>query len=99
MILKIKKIDHKNGNGLDNRLKNLRIATESENSRNQNKRRTNKSGFKGVSWGTRDNKWRSYITINGKFKSLGYYSSKEDAAKAYDKAAIKYFGEFAKTNY
>jgi hypothetical protein len=64
---------------------------------NQRKRITNKSGFKGVCRFRK--KWAANITINYKQIFLGYYLNKEDAARAYDCAAIKYYGEFARLNF
>ncbi len=58
----------------------------------------NKSGFRGVSWWTRDNKWVAQITVNGKVKRLGCYTDAKDAARAYDKAALHYRGEEARLN-
>lgn len=89
--------DHKNRNGLDNRHKNLRRATASQQTMNQGLRKDNTSGFKGVSWYA--GKWISGIRLNGKRIYLGYFSSKIKAGKAYDKAALKYFGEFAVLNF
>lgn len=60
--------------------------------------RNNTSGFKGVSFYPRYDKWMSSICINGKLKNLGYFKDPVDAARAYDKAALVNFGEFSKTN-
>jgi hypothetical protein len=100
-------VDHVNGNRLDNRKENLRVATSQQNNRNRRVCR-NKHGVKGVGyWPTSTNKgvkyprarpWCSYIKFNGKFIGLGYYKTAEEAASAYDAAAKKYFGEFAATN-
>ncbi len=107
-ILKAKKgqhVDHINHNGLDNRKENLRVCNNSENSMNSRKHKTYNGGrkpsskFKGVYWYKRTKKWRVRITINYKLIHLGYYNDEIEAAKAYDNAAIKYFGEFAKLNY
>ena len=92
-------IDHINGNGLDNRRKNIRLATNIENGRNSKRPRNNASGFKGVSWVNRDNKWLARIMITGKRLFLGYFDNPEDAAKAYDKAALKYHKNFAQLNF
>lgn len=91
-------IDHINGNKLDNRRSNLRIATRSENMRNSKKRIDNSSGFKGVVFYKRDKNWRAYIKINYKQIHLGYFDTAMKAARAYDNAAILYSGIFAKTN-
>lgn len=90
--------DHKNGNGLDNRRRNLRVATVSQNAANRPKSCTNTSGFKGVSrW--HDGRWQSGIKINQKRIALGLFRSKIDAARAYDKAAKVHHGEFASPNF
>lgn len=98
MLLKASRIDHINGNTIDNRKSNLRPATQKENTFNHSRNKNNTSGFKGVSWHKSTNKWRAYISPNNKMKSLGLYSNKEDAARAYNEAAKEYFGEFAKLN-
>lgn len=90
-------VDHKNNNSLDNRRANLRLATKSENRRNQRRRNDPKSSmYKGVS--KHRNKWRAMIWLNGRQKHIGNFIDEADAAKAYDEAALRYFGEFAKTN-
>ena len=87
-------VDHKNGNSLDNRFNNLRLATDSQNSRNQKKSKDNTSGFKGVSWDKQHKKWRARIGVNNKTINLGYYTNKFYAALVYARAAKKYFGEW-----
>lgn len=89
-------IDHINGDRTDNRLSNLRIATRKENLRNICRKKTNRCGYKGVYWHKQANKWRASITVDGKFISLGLYLRVEDASSAYQAAAIKYFGVFAR---
>ncbi len=89
-------VDHVNHNTLDNRKENLRLATISENLRNRNKPKNNKSGYKGVSWKSRDKVWAAQIKIGGKSIYLGSYTTPEDAYDAYKKAAIELHGEFAK---
>lgn len=91
--------DHINGNGLDNRKQNLRIATPLQNTLNSRKiiYRNNKkvsSLFKGVTWCTRDKKWRAQIGYHGRKMSLGYYNREIEASDAYNKVAEKLFGEF-----
>ena len=76
-------IDHINGNKLDNRIKNLRITTRSQNLQNQRiDRHHTKSGIRGVAWFSRDSKWRAYVNKDGKQHHLGYFESLEDAAQA-----------------
>jgi len=88
-------VDHRNGNGLDNRRRNLRSATKSQNQQNI-RGRQNATGFKGVS--IRRNKFRAEIKADGKRILLGTFSTLQDAARAYNVAAIEHFGEFAYTN-
>lgn len=93
-------IDHINGNRLDNRRENLRIATKSQNCHNQGIQRTSTSGYKGVTWhsGRRVNKWIAQISLNGRRIYLGCFDDIHVAAHEYNKAAIKYHGEFARLN-
>lgn len=91
--------DHIKGDGLDNRRSNLRIATHAENSANRRLSKNNTSGYNGVSWRKREKKWRAQIKVGQKHISLGRYDDPIDAARAYDKAARKHFGEFARTNF
>lgn len=92
-------VDHLNGNGLDNRRENLRVASRSQNNQNQINYRENKtSKYKGVSWDARRKKWFGKITDHRKQIFLGYFSSEIEAAFAYDHAARKIFGEFAACN-
>lgn len=101
-IMKAKKgtqVDHIDGNGLNNQRSNIRICTNSQNQANKKMPRTNKSGYKGVSWFKRDKKWRAKMIFNGKDIHIGLFKKIEDAAKAYDLAAVKFQGEFAKINF
>jgi hypothetical protein len=93
-------IDHINGDGLDNRRANLRIATRSQNHANQRPRLGPKSSrFKGVAWdsygGRQPGRWRAHFQK----RHLGTFLNEEDAARAYDAAAREGFGEFARCNF
>lgn len=90
-------VDHINGNGLDNRRENLRLCTQSQNNFNCDSAR-GKSKFKGVSWEPKTKKWSAYIQVNKKKRRLGMYASEEEAALAYNRAALEIAGEFAKLN-
>lgn len=91
-------IDHINHNTLDNRKCNLRICTNLENQRNQVPRNKESSKYKGVHKPKRENKYIAQIKINGVNIPLGRHAKEVDAAKSYNEAAIKYFGEFALLN-
>jgi hypothetical protein len=92
-------VDHRDGNGLNNQKKNLRKVTNSENAMNKRNQRGSLSEFKGVCWDKSRNKWKAQIHIDGKLNFLGYFDKEEDAARAYDEAAAKNFGDFAKLNF
>ena len=93
-------IDHRDGNGLNNRHTNLRPATDSQNQANKRKPKNGVTpSFKGVFWHGRDMKWAARIRVNGKRKYLGYFHSEVEAARAYDAVALLHFGEFAKLNF
>jgi hypothetical protein len=98
LILGCKGIDHRNGDGLDNQRANLRVATRSQNAANQGPR-AGTSQYKGVSWNRRDQKWHAQICHNRYVRCLGYFTSEEDAAHAYDVAAREAFGPFARLNF
>ena len=92
-------IDHQNGDRSDNRRSNLRICTNAENVRNQRLSVRNTSGYKGVCFDKRREKFEASITVNFKKKFLGYYDSPVEAAHAYDRAAFLLHGEFARPNF
>jgi len=91
-------IDHVSGNRLDNRRENLRRVTRSQNNQNQAPCRPGTSQYKGVYWFKRVKLWRAQIKIDKKGISLGYYNSETEAATAYNNAAIKHFGQYARLN-
>ena len=88
--------DHINGDPLDNRRENLRLATNQQNAFNQKVNRNNRSGFKGVRK-TRHG-WQAVIRLDGHQRCLGTYDTPELAAAAYNGAAIALFGAFAHLN-
>ena len=93
-------IDHINGDGRDNREANLRLASYSQNSQNRRKvKKRCKSRYKGVGYSEKLKKWRAQICFGGMKKHLGYYSDEAAAARAYDAAALRYHGRFAKVNF
>ena len=94
-----KQVDHADGDGLNNQIANLRICTVRQN--HQNTRKRNMGGvskYKGVYRSSRHRKWYAQIKLNGRGTSLGSFSSEREAARAYNKAASKFFGEFARLN-
>ena len=93
-------VDHRNTNSLDNRRENLRNATKSQNQQNRNKvKRKTTSRFIGVYREKRTGHWVACIARRGKRMNLGTYGNELDAAKAFDAAAKKYRGEFARLNF
>ena len=91
-------IDHISGDGLDNRRSNIRCCTRSQNPINRRININNLSGFKGVSWYKPAEKWRAQIQYKKIVYHLGCFEKRIDAARAYNQAAQKYHGEFAKLN-
>lgn len=89
-------IDHINGNGLDNRRENLRLATSSQNQANKGKGRNNTTGRKGVFWNKNTKKWYSQITVNRKIIFIGLFNTLDEAYEAYCKKAKELFGEYAR---
>lgn len=92
------KIDHANRDTCNNCRSNLRMATDRQNAANQRRRRDSASGFKGVSWHKQLGKWRAYIGLHRRQRYLGLFDDSRDAARAYNEAALKHFGEFACLN-
>jgi hypothetical protein len=93
-------VDHINGNGLDNRKVNLRAVTMLENSWNMQKiRRKCWSRYKGVTWNKREKRWVAQVMARGKINFLGGFDVEREAAKAYDEAAKKCHGEYARLNF
>jgi hypothetical protein len=92
-------VDHRNSNSLDNRRENLRIATQAENMQNRKKRKNTSSRYIGVWYAKEKSKWESRIWHNGRKVYIGSFEKEEDAARAYDEAAGRYHGEFARLNF
>ena len=89
-------IDHRDGNGLNNRWLNLRECTRSQNGANRSVYKNNKLGIKGVCYHKVNKKYTSQIKKDGKVIRLGFFNTPEAAARAYRKAAKKYHGNFAR---
>ena len=84
-------VDHINGNGLDNRRSNLRLATRAQGQANRGRFKSNKSGYKGVHFDKQLGKWKLAFSA--------HFDTAEEAAQMYDRIARIVFGEYAKTNY
>lgn len=92
-------VDHRNGDGLDNRRSNLRLCAHRQNQFNQRKqRRWTSSQFKGVTLDKKRSQWAARIKANGSNIWLGRHDNELDAARAYNSAAMELFGEFANLN-
>jgi hypothetical protein len=93
-------VDHQNSNPLDNRRSNLRLATHLQNSHNRKKTKIKTtSKYLGVSFDKYRKKWHVRILHMGKRINLGRFADEDEAGRAYDAAAKKYFGEFARLNF
>lgn len=90
-------VDHINGDGLDNRRANLRLASHAENLRNRRLNANSASGLKGVYWHKSSGRWAAQIQANGQRKRLGFFDTPEAAHAAYCAAAQIHHGEFART--
>lgn len=91
-------VDHIDGNGLNNVKENLRLCTHAENHGNRRVQVNNTTGYKGVTFNKKYNKWKSRIHYRGKRYELGEFRSAEEAALAYNSKAIELFGNFARLN-
>ena len=93
------RVDHINGDGLDNRRSNLRSTSHAGNMRNARLRPDSTSGYNGVSWHPKHRKWVAAIHVDHRRIYLGSYIDPVEAARAYDEAATHHFGEFARINF
>ena len=93
---KTRDIDHINLDKLDNRIANLREATRAQNNINAPVARNSKSGVRGVCWHSQSNKWRAYVKINDRQKSLGLYHDFDEACAARKTAELELYGEFSR---
>lgn len=89
------KLDHIDRNRQNNKISNLRLASDSQNVWNAPARKNNKSGFKGVTWNKRNKAWTAEIWKNYKKTYLGSFKDIEDARKAYIKASVSMHGDYA----
>ncbi len=94
-----RQVDHKNGNGCDNRRSNLRWATNAEQRMNSGPGSRNTTGFKGVSFDKARGKYEAKLKASDRHLHLGRFATAEEAARAYDRAARETFGDYARTNF
>lgn len=90
--------DHRDRDQLNNQRDNLRPCTRTQNLMNRGLLTSNTTGYKGVSFTSREGKYRAYINYEQKQKHLGYFDCPIEAAKAYNRAAKRFYGEFARLN-
>jgi len=93
-----KEVDHINHDRLDNRRANLRVCDHKQNARNMKRRERKTSQFIGVYWERARRKWHAQVKLNYRARFIGRFDSEEEAARAYDQAAVMLHGEFASTN-
>jgi hypothetical protein len=93
-------VDHIDGNGLNNQVKNIRICTIAENGRNKTRKHSNStSKYFGVCWSHQRGKWMAFLQFMGITNNIGFFENELDAALARDKKAIQLQGSFAKLNF
>jgi len=93
------KVDHQDGNGLNNQRSNIRVATLSQNNSNRRKKTGTSSKYKGVHWDKARKKWSAKVHVGDKYYCLGRFTDESEAALAYDIEAKKHFGQFACLNF
>lgn len=92
-------VDHVNGDGLDNRRGNLRLATRAQNQHNRRTQHNNATGYKGVTYSKKDRSYWVQFQANGRRTRLGGFKTAPDAARTYDSLARRYHGAFARLNF
>jgi hypothetical protein len=92
--------DHADRDGLNNQRSNLRDATDGKRNRwNSGKHQDGTSGYKGVAWHRRDQRWQARISFEGRRHQIGYFGDAAAAARAYDAKARELYGEYAVLNF
>lgn len=92
-------VDHRDRDGLNNRRSNLRRCTPSQNQANKVRQKNSSQQYKGVHWNKKDKRWSAAIRENGRQLHLGNFKDERQAALAYDAAALRIYGEFARINF